>query len=191
MKRLRRSLTGIAAALLLGCSAYAADNRWAVSTDLAAWARLCTINASIHHASGAHTSAGCSIEYNPFEFNSGESGTLRIRCFTPQLFLCIWPGSPFDGLYAKGKVLWSVYNIAGIKADSFPEGTLAGVGVGAGYCHRIGDRFALSADIGTTAYHHNTTYYAGAHCGRILDRKKGFGLIPLDCSLSIICFIHR
>lgn len=190
MKRLR-CLAGIAAAIFIAQCAYAADTEWAVSTDLAAWARLCTSNICLHHTTGVHSSAEYSIEYNPFEFKSGESGSLRMRCFTPQAAFRYWTGSPFDGFYAKGKALWSVFNTAGVRKESFSEGTLAGLGIGAGWCFRINDRLAFSADIGATAYHHNTTYYAGAYCGRITDRKKGFGLYPLDCSFSIICLIHR
>ena len=190
MKRTKH-LAATAAALLISHCAISADSGWGISTDLAAWMRLCTTNISVHRVTGQHTSTECTIEYNPFEFNSRESGTKRLRSLTPQIAVSYWPGSPFDGPYAKSKALWSVYNAAGTRDGSFPEGTLAGLGLEAGWCFRIREWLAFDAGLGAIAYYHNTTYYAGAHCGRILNRKKGFGIYPLDCNFSIIFLIQR
>jgi hypothetical protein len=158
--------------------------RWAISTNICDWAMLCTLNADVSLATDAHTTIMAGLKYNPFTFYPGEEKQICLRHLVPYIGGRYWFGNIHSGCFAGAKLLAGVYNVSNVLCKGFCEGDLVAAGLNAGWSRHISDRWNLTFGLGFLAAAHRTTVYAGPVCGRILDKKRGFIILP-DINLSI------
>ena len=174
----------LAAVIISAVPAMAAEDysKWAVSTNLPTWAALAGINAQIHFSCSRQWSLEAGFKYNPFGYNGNQ---LRLKQATPCFGVRWWPAQVYEGWFAGARLLGSVYNVAGLGARGSFEGELAGAGLVAGYNMPISGNVSLSLGCGIAAAMHRTTFYEGARCGRILERKKGLRAFASDAIVSL------
>lgn len=170
--------------LFAGGSRTDSTYHWRLSTNICDWAMLATINGEAEYCLTEHTSLLAGIKYNPFTYCRGTENQTCFRQATPYLGSRYWFSDTGRGWYAGGKILASVYNISSSLFGCYYEGELVGAGLNAGYSWRLSLHRHLSFGCGFLAAAHKTTRFAGAVCGRILDSRKGFILLP-DLSLTI------
>ena len=161
-----------------------ATYKWAVGTDAAQWALLGCINASAEYCPGQHLGFSAAMRYNPFTYLRGTENQTQLRQATPVIGVRYWTDNPFEGWCIDGKILASVYSVANVFGSGCFDGQAIAAGIGAGWCKVLDGRWRLSLGAGVLAALHDTTYYMGPVCGRIIGRKRGPAVLP-DLSVSI------
>ena len=136
----------------------ALSHRWALSTNIPTWALLGTLNADAQLALDTHWSIRAGIKYNPFTFHKGDGRQFHQKTWLICIFFC---GS---GCF---------------------DGQLAAIGIGAGWSKPLSERWALCLGTGAAVALHDTTYYAGPSCGRILGAKRGLAVFVPDVFVSV------
>ena len=158
--------------------------KWAVGTDAVQWALLGCINASVEYCPGQHWGFTAAMRYNPFTYFRDTQEQAQLRQATPVIGARYWVDNTFDGWFVDGKLLASVYSVANVFGSGCFDGQAIAVGVGAGWCKILDERWRLLLGAGVLAALHDTTYYMGPVCGRISGHKRGPAVLP-DLSISI------
>lgn len=161
------------------------QSQWAISTNIPCWALLGTLNAGVHYAIDCSWSLEAQIKYNPFSYARGSEKQTQLRQLTPSLGARYWFDTVYGGWFAGAKLLYSVYNVAGIASYGAFEGELAGAALLGGYNMELNDSLSLGLGCGIAAARHRTTFYAAPSCGRILSRKRGWCVFPSDVMVTM------
>ena len=167
------------------CDTTALSHRWALSTNIPTWALLGTLNADAQLALDTHWSIRAGIKYNPFTFHKGDGRQFHLRQATPSVGVRYWFDSVYEGWFVGGKLMGSVYSVANICGSGCFDGQLAAIGIGAGWSKPLSERWALCLGTGAAVALHDTTYYAGPSCGRILGAKRGLAVFVPDVFVSV------
>ena len=163
----------------------AGGDRWELSTNLPTWALLGTLNADVHLALDNHWSIRAGIKYNPFTFYKHDARQFHLRQATPSVGMRYWFDTAYDGWFVGGKLMGSVYSVANICGSGCFDGKMAAIGIGAGWSKPLSERWSVSLGTAVAVGVHDTTYYAGPVCGRILSSKRGTAVFVPDVLVSI------
>ena len=158
--------------------------RWMLSTNICDWALLGTINAQMQVGLSEHVSMLAGARYNPFIYFYGQDNQTCLKQAVPYVGCRYWFRETYSGWYCEGKSLAGIYNIADPIHTKYYEGDLLAAGAALGHSGQIYRRCNMTLAAGLIVAAHRTTLYAAPRCGRIIDRKKGFILLP-DITLSI------
>ena len=161
------------------------QSQWAISTNIPTWALLGTLNAGVFYALDCNWSLDLGVKYNPFTYSRGSVNQTQLKQLTPSLGVRYWFDGVYDGWFTGAKLLYSVYNIAGIGTTGAFEGELSGAALVTGYNIEMNDCLALSLGCGLAAARHHTTFYEAPLCGRITGHKKGWLFFPSDLMVSL------
>ena len=163
-----------AAALLLAVTCLpvpAFAQNASLSTNLASYAQLGTLNCEASYAVARHWSLTAGMRYNPFTFSGGvDGGARQLRQRTVSLGTRYWPWHIYSGWWMAAKAQYQEYNFGGIASPQTREGDRVGGGIGAGYTYMLGPHFNIEAGAGIWAGQDWYTLYACPTCGRTLDR---------------------
>ena len=98
-----------------------------------------------------------------------------------------WKGGIYDGLFLSGDLIYTHYNVGGVKfplglypetAGSRLQGDFLGIGVGAGYSWRLSGHWRLEAEAGLGAGYSASSRYECSYCGRKIADERGPVLVP-------------
>ena len=185
----QKIIIAIAALMVSSCMpAFGAGGagHWGISTNLPTWMLLGTANTEVHYMASEHWSLEAGVKYNPFTYYAGSERQTHLRQLTPSIGARYWFCEPWHGWYAGARLLGSEYSVSWPRSGRFFDGDLAGARLFFGYNFSLTERLSLSLGAGGAAAYHRTTFYAGAVCGRIVDRRSGFALFPSDLTASLM-----
>ena len=175
-------LSGAAACVVPPACAQSA----ALSTNLAGYAEMGTLNGEASWAVGRHWSLHAGGRYNPFTFSGGaEGGQRQLRQRTLAVGARFWPWHIYSGWWVAGKAQAQEYNFGGFSSPQTQEGDRLGGGLTAGYSYMLGPHVNLEAGAGVWAGQDRYTVYACPSCGRTLDRGNRTFLMLNEVLLSL------
>lgn len=169
--------------LFLGLNAEAQDV--ALSTNVADYASMGTLNLWGDYGFARHWSATAGFKYNPFSFGKGNDGIKRNR---QQLYAAgfrFWGWHIFSGWWLSGKVQYQEYSQTGLKDRRSEEGDRFGGGVSGGYTYMLTPHLNLDLGLGLWAGYGKYVVYECPTCGRMIDSGKKFFLLPNDLTISL------
>ena len=172
------------AALLLAVGLALAAQEVSLSTNLADYAALGTINMEATYGFARHWSVNAGVKYNPFSFGEGENAKqLRQRAISAGARF--WPWHIYSGWWMGAKVQYQEFNEGGLVSPETSEGDRYGGGLAAGYSRMLGKHFNLDLGLGMWAGYSVYTTYACQVCGRKVDSGSRFFVLPNDVILGI------
>ena len=196
MKRFVLTALLVAAGCLIPAGLSA--QRFSVSTNIAEWANLGTINGEAGFAVAQHFSLHAGARYNNWTFLKGNpedrfedpfgetEQQFQNRKQAYQLSIRYWPWYVYSGWWSYVRGQYMEYNRGGVFRHTAEEGDAYGAGFGLGYTrmlHRSWNiEFGLGAWAGVTDY----TGYRCTNCGSVMAQGKKFFLLPDDLFVSII-----
>lgn len=172
--------------ILLTCTSAAAfAQKWSISTNVADWANLGTINADGSVAVGRHATVGVGFRYNPWTFG-GEGKNFQNKQRTVYVYGKWWPWNNYSGWWLGGKLQAEEYNQGGIFRRQTEEGDAYGAGLFAGYTLMLHKRLNLDLGVGLWGGYTRYTVYACPTCGRIIDSGAKAFIMPNDLIMSLV-----
>ena len=181
---MKKTLLLITSLLLIGVF-NASAQKWSVSTNVADWANLGTINADGSVAAGRHATVGVGFRYNPWLFG-GEEKRLQNKQRTVYVYGRWWPWNIYSGWWLAGKAQAEEYNQGGIFRKETEEGDAYGLGISAGYTLMLHKNLNLDFGIGAWGGYTKYTVYACPTCGKVVDSGNKWFIMPNDLIMSLV-----
>ena len=178
-------IIGAACALLL-FPTVAFSQEWAVSTNLAGYLNLGTINAEVSYAPLQHLSVNVSAKYNPFTYHSPKGTQFQERQQTYAAGIRWWPWHIMSGWWVAAKLQYQEYNIGGFSTSRTEEGDKAGLGLSAGYTYMLHKHLNLEFGVGGWGGYKWYTVYSCPKCGITEETGHKAFILPNDLILSIV-----
>ena len=184
MKRI--SLNGLCLALILLSSLKGAAQNTAVSTNVADYAMLGTMNVSISHSAARHWSLEAGAKYNPFSFNDGDvEKQMQNRQILLATGLRYWPWHVFSGWWLSAKAQFQEYSQGGILSRKTTEGDRFGGALGAGYTYMLRKHLNLDFGLGMWAGYDAFTTYDCPLCGVEIEAGRRFFVLPSEVVMAL------
>lgn len=171
-------------ALMLAAGLALAAQEVALSTNLADYAALGTMNMEATYGFARHWSVNAGVKYNPFSFGEGEKAK-QLRQRAVSAGARFWPWHIYSGWWMGAKVQYQEFNEGGLVSPETSEGDRYGGGLAAGYSRMLGKHFNLDLGLGMWAGYSVYTTYACQVCGRKVDSGSRFFVLPNDVILGI------
>lgn len=169
---------------ILLCSVIQAQDV-ALSTNIADYANLGTINAEAALTLARHWSVNAGFRYNPFSFKGGKGDAgLQSKQRTLSLGARYWPWHIYSGWWIAGKMQYQEYNRGGIVSMETKEGDRYGAGLSAGYTYMLSEHFNLEVGLGGWTGIDRYKTYSCPSCGRLLDEGNKYFVLLNDVLLS-------
>lgn len=172
------------AALMLAAGLALAGQEVSLSTNLADYAALGTMNMEATYGFARHWSVNAGVKYNPFSFGEGENAK-QLRQRAVSAGARFWPWHIYSGWWMGAKVQYQEFNEGGLVSPETSEGDRYGGGLAAGYSRMLGKHFNLDLGLGMWAGYSVYTTYACQVCGRKVDSGSRFFVLPNDVILGI------
>lgn len=143
---------------------------------------------------GEQYSLDISANYNPWSFSKNK----KFKHILLQPELRYWIREPFNGHFWGVHVMYSHYNIGGIKLPLLSEqalektryqGDLYGTGISYGYQWHLSPKWNLEATIGLGYAYLDYKAYECKSCGQELYKKNKHYVGPTKLGLSLIYLI--
>ncbi|MBQ6087693.1 MAG: DUF3575 domain-containing protein [Bacteroidales bacterium] len=180
------SLYGLCLALMLLPSFRSGAQNTAISTNVADYAMLGTLNVSLSHSAARHWSLEAGAKYNPFSFNEGNyEKQMQNRQILLATGLRYWPWHVFSGWWFSAKAQFQEYNQGGILSPETSEGDRFGGALGAGYTYMLHKNLNLDFGLGFWAGYDIFTTYDCPVCGVEVDAGKKFFVLPNEVVLAL------
>lgn len=160
------------------CCIPAAGQKVAISTNLADYANLCTINIDVSLGLDRHWSINAGADYNPFTYREGTSRQFQHRCLSLSVGGRYWPWHINSGWFAGGKAQYSIYNYGGLTSRITEEGRSYTVGIYAGYAIMLATNFNLEIGLGILGGFKMYTKYGCPACGKVLSKGGKMFIYP-------------
>lgn len=171
--------------------------RYSVSTNLAEWANLGTINGEAGVAVGRHISLHAGTRFNNWTFRKGnpedrfenplgdDEKQFENRKVAFAFDLRYWPWYVYSSWWGYVRGQYMEYNRGGLLRHSAEEGDAYGIGLGAGYTYLLHRNWNIEFGAGiwggTTKY----TAYRCTNCGSVTSSGNKFFLLPDDVFISL------
>lgn len=175
----------VAILLLLGIPAKSYAQEWAVSTNLAGYLNLGTLNIEASYAPLRHVSFDISAKYNPFTYHTRNGSQFQNRQRTCAVGIRLWPWHVMSGWWVATRVQYQEYNQGGILKSRTEEGDKVGLSVAAGYTLMLHKNINMEFGLGGWAGYKWYTVYACPKCGVTLDKGAKAFILPNDLVVSI------
>lgn len=162
--------------------------RWSVSTNVAEWANLATINAEMGLAVDQNWSLHLSGRYNPYTFRKGDPDKqFQERQATAQFEVRGWPWHVYSGWWIAGGLQYSRYNWGGLfNKRKSEEGDAIGGTLAFGYTLMINSYFNIEFGLGVWGGKKWYTEYSCPLCGREVGKgSKGF-IAPNEAIINLV-----
>ena len=152
--------------------------RMSVSTNLAGYAALGTLNAEMSYSVLRHWSLQIGAEYNPWTFHRGIPGKqfqMRRQSYYASVKYWFWHYG--SGWWTAGKLQYQEYNEGGLLRRKTEEGDRVGVGFTAGYTYMLHSNINIDFGLGFWGGISKYCQYSCPSCGLAEKRAlKGFFL---------------
>ena len=144
-KMIRRTVA-VAAFLLFACTGLRGQN-YSISTNVADWLALGTINVQGSMPVSRHISLRTGAAYNPFTFGSGEKQKY-FRRIELSFGARYWPWFVNSGWYLYSYANWAKYAWGGLFTHKAYEGYAYGAKIGGGYALMLDKGINLEMGMG-------------------------------------------
>ena len=184
MKRLL--FAGLFLAMMMFPSLRGMSQDSALSTNIADYAMLGTMNISYSRSAAMHWSLEAGAKYNPFSFNKGDAEKqMQNRQFVISAGLRYWPWHVFSGWWFAAKAQFQEYNQGGMLSRETSEGDRFGGVLGAGYTYMLRKHLNLEFGLGMWAGYDSFSTYDCPVCGVTIDSGKKFFLLPSELVMAL------
>ena len=167
----------------LAMDACALAQNVAVSTNIADYANLGTINAEASYALARHWSINAGLKYNPFVFGSGDS-IVQSKQRSIAMGARFWPWHIYSGWWISGKVRYQEYNVGTSAAEYTAEGDRMGGSLAGGYSYMLNAHLNFEVGLGAWAGYDSYVRYSCPRCGRVVGEGSRFFFLPDDITVS-------
>jgi len=174
--------------LILCISTLCRGQNWAVSTNLAGYAALGTMNLDVSYALRQHWSIEAGARYNPFTFKGKEENQFQMRQKTFALGARWWPWHIYSGWWISPKVQYMEFSEGGILSKETREGDRIGAGAGAGYTHMINSHLNIEFGASFWGGYEDSALYSCPHCGILKETAKKSFILPNEIIISL-CYV--
>lgn len=147
---------------------------YALSTNVADYADLGTLNVEASLGFNRHWSVNAGARYNPFELGSKQ------RAFA--LGARYWPWYVFSGWWLSGQAQYQEYSVIDSETS---EGDRYGGGLSGGYSRMLTEHLNLDIGFGLWAGYEVYSVYACERCGRLTDSGTKFFFRTNDIILAL------
>lgn len=157
-----------------------------VSTNVAGYLNLGTMNFEVSGALARHWSLFAGVKYNPFSYetNGGES-VMQNRQRACDAGARYWPWHVYSGWWMSAKLRAQEFNSGGIFSEETREGERYGGGLAGGYTYMLAPHFNIDFGLGVWAGYESYTVYACPRCGKMLGAGQKTFILPSDLLLSL------
>lgn len=182
MKR-KITIMCVSAALLGAFGASAQE--MALSTNLAGYANLGTMNLEASYAFARHWSVNAGMKFNPFSYDSKENIKMQNKQRLYSVGARFWPWHIYSGWWLAGKMQYQEFNTGGIVSKETSEGDRIGSGITGGYSYMLNPHFNFEFGVGLWAGYERFTRYECPVCGSVTDQGEKIFVLPNDLILSL------
>ena len=176
----------LCALLWLMLSSGAECQELSLSTNLASYLNLGTMNFEISGALARHWTLYAGVRYNPFSFEKqGGQSVMQNRQRSCDAGARFWPWHVYSGWWMSAKVGAQEFNAGGIVSEETREGERYGGGLAGGYTYMLSKHLNFDLGVGLWAGYERYTVYACPTCGRKLDSGDKTFILPSDVLLSL------
>ena len=163
-----------------------AAQKASVSTNLAGYVNLATLNIETSFPVSRHWSICAGAKYNPFTFNLGKGREdARSKQQAYYAGTRYGPWNVYSGWWLSGKVMYQEYNTGGIFSPETREGDRIGMSLGGGYSHMIGKRLNIEFGAGIWSGMDWFTKYSCPVCGNVEASGKKVFILPSDIIVAL------
>lgn len=155
-----------------------------VSTNLADYAMLGTLNVGASVGVDRHWTVDASLKYNPFTFRS-DFGTGQYQQRLLSAGAKWWPWHIFSGWWACAKAQYQEFSNGGFSSAEISEGDRYGGNLSAGYTYMLGEHLNLDFGLGLWGGYEKYVTYACPNCGSVVDEGAKYFILPSDIILSL------
>lgn len=155
----------------------------ALTTNIADYLNLGTMNIGAEYGIDRHWSVNAGLKYNPFTF--GQDKGLRDKERSLAVGAKFWPWHIFSGWWLSSSAKYQEYNTANPRSPLTIEGDRLGATAGAGYTYMINEH--LNLDIGASfwAGYEKRTTYSCPTCGYVVGRSERTFFLPSEVILAL------
>lgn len=178
---MKRTLISVLLALMPLCLQ---SQNLSVSTNLADYAMLGTVNAGASVSVARHWTVDASVKYNPFKYGSGN----EVKQYRQRLVSAgarWWPWYVYSGWWISGKAQYQEFTKGGFVSEETSEGDRYGGNITAGYSYMVGKHLNMEFGLGMWGGYEKYTTYACPHCGAIVDEGEKYFILPSDIIVSL------
>ncbi|MBO4570311.1 MAG: DUF3575 domain-containing protein [Bacteroidales bacterium] len=176
--------------LFLSLAAHARAQGISVSTNIADYACLGTVNASAEYRLSGHWALEGGFRYNNWNFRCDcDEKAFQDRRRTFHAGAVYWLRDTCEGVWLTARLQVEQYNRGGLFGNPrTEEGDAFGMALGMGLSHWLNHR--LRFDAGALFWAGSTSYslYAAPRCGRCLVQKGRKGFIRYDCAVIALSY---
>lgn len=140
--------------------------RWSVSTNLADWADLITMNISSSASFARRSTLGVTLKYNPWMFNHGTEKQVNHNVRSVSVDYRFYPWYVYSGWWIMARAQACEYNVGNLFGRKFSEqGHAVGGGIGFGYEYMLFRNVNIDFGISGWAGYKWFKKYDCAFCG--------------------------
>ena len=175
-------------ATIMALSAFAGkecfSQEYSVSTNLADYANLGTLNLEASYGVSRKWSLVAAVKYNPFSFdNQGVPASSKQRSLSAGVRY--WPWHIYSGWWMSAAVRYQEYNSGGLSTEENTQGDRFGSSFGAGYSFMLTKYLNLELGAGFWAGYDMYMKYSSAVCGRPVENGRKFFIYPSNLLLGL------
>ena len=173
----------MAANVAVGSPARAAAGRkGSISTNVAGYANLLTLNAEGSISMGRHWTLTAGAKYNPFTFGKDHFRNKQQAYYGGMRY---WPWHSYSGWWVAGKLQYQEFSAGGLRRAKTTEGDRVGLGLGAGFAYMVGKH--LNVEFGANLWSGMEwfTTYSCPVCGDLEQSGRKFFILPCDIIIGV------
>ena len=159
----------------------------ALSTNMADYIDLGTLNMAMSYALSRHWSAEAIFKYNPFSYSiqAAAGSVIQNKQRALGAGARFWPWHVYSGWWLSLRGQWQEYNRSLRSDEDAVEGDRWGGALSGGYSYMLSKHLNLEVGAGVWAGYGSQTRYACPRCGRIVSSDRGTFVLPSDVILAV------
>lgn len=169
-----------------------------VSTNIAQWATLGTMNVEAGYAFSKHFSLHGGVSINPFSFRnadederysdlvSNERKAFQYKRESVAVGVRYWPWHVFSGWWFRAKAQLQVYDRGGIFGKERYQGTAIGGGIGFGYAWMVSERWNIDFGVAGWAGRTKENIYEHVNSNNVIEERTRFFIVPDEVIISVV-----
>lgn len=160
----------------------AAGRKGSISTNVAGYANLLTLNAEGSISMGRHWTLTAGAKYNPFTFGKDHFRNKQQAYYGGMRY---WPWHSYSGWWVAGKLQYQEFSAGGLRRAKTTEGDRVGLGLGAGFAYMVGKHFNVEFGANLWSGMEWFTTYSCPVCGDLEQSGRKFFILPCDIIIGV------
>ena len=160
----------------------AAGIKGSISTNVAGYANLLTLNAEGSISMGRHWTLTAGAKYNPFTFGKDHFRNKQQAYYGGMRY---WPWHSYSGWWVAGKLQYQEFSAGGLRRAKTTEGDRVGLGLGAGFAYMVGKHFNVEFGANLWSGMEWFTTYSCPVCGDLEQSGRKFFILPCDIIIGV------